>query len=172
MNFDFPIEQLVKRSDTRFQLKFAAEARERLAAGDGCALSASRRGLHVLARNEDGLAAPVEALHGMYGASLDVSPPAVRLITGVQVQEPIMHVRISLPTEYQEAVKLVMKLRRASVEEEHARLRNAVLRYEAPLARLLGLPAELMRLTCGTARYWIVLSHYAMVTDDPGGRAA
>jgi translation elongation factor EF-G len=47
-----------------------------------------------------------------------------------------------------------------------------VLRYEAPLARLLGLPAELARLTSGTARYWIVLSHYAPVTGDPGGRAA
>jgi hypothetical protein len=47
-----------------------------------------------------------------------------------------------------------------------------VLRYEAPLTRLLGLPAELNRLTANTARYWIVLSHYALVTGDPGGRAA
>ena len=47
-----------------------------------------------------------------------------------------------------------------------------VLRYEAPLARLIGLPAELERLTSSTARYWIVLSHYALVTGGPGGRAA
>ena len=33
-------------------------------------------------------------------------------------------------------------------------------------------PAELNSLTAGTARYWIVLSHYALVTRDPGGRAA
>jgi hypothetical protein len=47
-----------------------------------------------------------------------------------------------------------------------------VLRYEAPLANLLGLPAELERLTGGSARHWIVLSHYALVTRDPGPRAA
>lgn len=87
MNFDLPIEQLVKRADTRFQLGFAREARERIPATDGFALSASSRG-------------------------------------------------------------------------------------EAPLIRLLGLPAELNRITSGTARYWIVLSHYALVTRDPGGRAA
>jgi predicted membrane GTPase involved in stress response len=172
MNFDLPIEQLVRRSDTRFQLGFATEARERVPASEDCLLSASRRGLHVLARNEDGLAPPLDVLRDVYGPTLEVDPPAVRLITGVQVQEPIMHVRISLGTEYQEAVKHAMAARFAAVEEEYARSRHAVLRYEAPLARLLGLPAELRRLTAGTARYWIVLSHYALVTGDPGGRAA
>ena len=47
-----------------------------------------------------------------------------------------------------------------------------VLRYEAPLADLLGLPAELVRLTGGSATHWIALSHYAIVTRDPGGKAA
>lgn len=172
MNFDLPIEQLVKRAGTRFQQGFAAEARARIPARDDCALSVSRRGLHVLARNEDGLAAPIEALRDAYGASLEVSPPAVRLIKGVQVQEPVMHVRISLDTQYQEAVKQAMLARHAAPEEEYARSRRAVLRYEAPLARLLGLPAELRRLTSDTATFWIVLSHYALVTGDPGGRAA
>jgi hypothetical protein len=37
---------------------------------------------------------------------------------------------------------------------------------------VLGLPAELARLTSGSARYWILLSHYALVTRDPGGSAA
>ena len=49
MNFDLPIEQLVRRTDTRFQLGFATEAKERISAGEAFALSASRRGLHVLA---------------------------------------------------------------------------------------------------------------------------
>ena len=61
MNFDLPIEQLVKRTDTRFQYGFATEAKARLRARDEFVLSASRRGLHVLAPNEDGLAAPVES---------------------------------------------------------------------------------------------------------------
>lgn len=172
MNFDLPIEQLVRRSDTRFQLGFATEAKERLRARDEFVLSPSSRGLHVLARNEDGLAAPVGALRDVYGPGLEVGPPTVRLIKGVQVQEPIMHVRIALETGYQEAVKRVLLAREATLEEEHARSRRAVLRFEAPLAQLLGLPAELNQLTAGTARYWIVLSHYALVTRDPGGRAA
>jgi hypothetical protein len=49
-----------------------------------------------------------------------------------------------------------------------------VLRYEAPLAALLGLPAELAALSEGRAKHWTALSHYAIVTGDPGpgGRAA
>ena len=172
MNFDLPIEQLVRRMDTRFQLGFATEAKERVPASGGFALTASRRGLHVLARNEDGLAGPVSVLRGAYGPSLEVGQPAARLIGGVQVQEPIMHVRITLETAYREAVKRALRSRGAVLEEEHARSRRAVLRYEAPLARLIGLPAELVRLTSGRAKYWIVLSHYALVIGDPGGRAA
>jgi predicted membrane GTPase involved in stress response len=172
MNFDLPIEQLVRRVDTRFQLGFATQAKEQLPASEGFELAASRRGLHVLARNEDALAGPVSVLRGAYGPILEVGLPTVRLIGGVQVQEPIMHIRITLDTVYQEAVKRALLARGAVLEEEHARSRRAVLRYEAPLARLIGLPAQLMQLTSGSARYWIVLSHYALVTGDPGGRAA
>lgn len=172
MNFDMPIEQVVRRTDTRFQLGFAAEAKARLRNSEAFALSGSHRGLHVLARNEDSLAKPVAVLRGAYGSSLQVGPPTVRLIRGVQVQEPIMHVRISLGTEYREAVKGALAARDAMLEEERSRSRHAVLRYEAPLARLIGLPAELTRITSDTARYWIVLSHYALVTGDPDGRAA
>jgi len=64
MNFDLPIEQLVRRVDTRFQLGFATEAKERLPASDAFELNASPRGLHVLARNEDALVEPVSALRG------------------------------------------------------------------------------------------------------------
>jgi hypothetical protein len=54
MNFDLPIEQLVRRTDTRFQLGFATRAKRRICAGDAFALSASRRGLHVLASGREG----------------------------------------------------------------------------------------------------------------------
>ncbi|MGQ0655793.1 MAG: hypothetical protein ACT4P4_26645 [Betaproteobacteria bacterium] len=172
MNYDLPIEQLVRRTDTRFQLGFATEARERVPAGDEFVLSPSRRGLRVMARNEDGLARPVAALRDAYGARLEVGAPVVRLIEGVQVQEPVMHVRISLQTSDMDAVQRALRVRGAVEEDAYARSRQAVLRYEAPLARLIGLPAELVRLTSGRARCWIVLSHYALVTRHPGGTAA
>lgn len=173
MSYDLPIQRTVRRTDTRFQLDFATEAKERIPAGEGFLLSPSRQGLHVLARNEDGLAAPVETLRAVYGSAVEVGPPSVRFISGVQLQEPIMHVRICLADKARlEAVRLALGARRAKLEEEYVRSRHAVLRYEAPLARLIGLPAELRALTSGTAQYWIALSHYALVTGEPGGSAA
>jgi hypothetical protein len=56
--------------------------------------------------------------------------------------------------------------------EEYVRSTYCVLRYEAPLAALLGFPAELDTLTGGKGKQWIWLSHYAIVTRDPGGQAA
>ena len=83
-----------------------------------------------------------------------------------------MHLRVSLYADLRESVKAALHKRRATLLEEYARSSYCVLRYEARLADLLGLPAELRRLTAGTARHWIALSHYAIVTRDPGGRAA
>ena len=172
MHLDMPIEQLVRRRDTRFQYGFANEARNVVPDRGDFVLASSHRGLHVLARDEESLAPPIEALRGLYGERLEVEPPRVRLIEGVQVEEPIMHVRISTEVRYLEAVKEALAARGANPSEEYVRSRYCVLRYEAPLADLLGLPAELGRLTLGTAQHWIVLSHYALVTRDPGGGRA
>jgi translation elongation factor EF-G len=83
-----------------------------------------------------------------------------------------MHVRISLELRYQDAVRAALQNRSATLTEEYARSAYCVLRYEAPLADLLGLSAELGELTDGTAKHWVALSHYRLVTRDPGGRAA
>jgi hypothetical protein len=172
MHPDMPIEQLVRRTDTRFQLGFAAQARERLAAGDEFALHSSKNGLVVLGRNEEALEPPVNALRELYGAKLEVQPPKVRLLSGVQVKQPIMHVRISLKARFLDAVALAMLGRGAVPTEQYARGPHYVLRYEAPLIELLGLGAELARITGGTAKHWVALSHYALITGDPGGNAA
>lgn len=172
MYLQFPIEQLVRRDGMPFQFAFATEAKEIVPPREDFLLNASHKGLHVLATNEEALAQPVEVLREVYGPSLEVEAPQVRLLGGVQVQEPIMHVRISLQTRYRDAVKRAMQRRGAGPSEDYVRSSYCVLRYEAPLAELLGLPAELARLTADTAKQWIVLSHYAIVTRDPGGRAA
>src|ERR1044072_550022 len=104
MHLDMPIEQLVRRTDTHFQMGCAVEARERVPEADEFALQPSRSGLLVLARNEEGLSPPVEILREIYGPRLDVRDPQVRLIGGVQVKEPIMHVRISLQSRFLDAV--------------------------------------------------------------------
>jgi hypothetical protein len=172
MYLDLPLEQLVKRRGAAFQFAFATEAKELLPSADGFAVTASHKGLHVLARDEEGLVQPLLVLRDVYGESLDLAPPRVRLIEGVQVKEPIMHLRISLRVEFRAAVKNALRMRGATLTEEYLRRTYCVLRYEARLADLLGFPAELRRLTAGSARHWIALSHYAIVTRDPGGRAA
>ena len=172
MNFDLPIQQLVKRTGTRSQLGFANEAKARVRARDDFLLYATRRGLRVLGRKEESLCAPIAALRQTYGPSLAVQEPKVRLIKGKQVLEPVMHVRVSLETAYRGAVKAALLARGATAAAEHTRTRLAVLIYEAPLARLMGLAVELARITSGTARCWIVLSHYVSLKPDPGGRAA
>lgn len=172
MHPDLPIEQLVRRKGMAFQFAFATEAKELLPRHEEFVLDASHKGLRVMARNEEGLARPVAALRDVYGASLEVEPARVRLIEGVQVQEPIMHVRVSLPTQFRSPVKRALRRRGAVLCEEYVRPTWCVLRSEAPLAGLLGLSEELARLTAGTARDWVVLSHYALVTGGPGGAAA
>jgi predicted membrane GTPase involved in stress response len=169
---DMPIEQLVRSTGTRFQAGFAIEARERIPQTQEFTAQPSREGLLVLARNEESLAPPLEALREAYGEKLEVREPRVRLLGGVQVKEPIMHVRISLQARFLDAVARAMLGRGALPAEEYARGRYCVLRYEAPLADLLGLHHELSRITQGTAQHWVALSHYALVTRDPGGSAA
>jgi hypothetical protein len=166
---DLPIQQRLRRKDTRFQFGFARQAKDIVPARDEFALTASREGLRVLGRNEDALRLPVEVLHDVYGANLDVQPPEVRF---VRTEEPIMHVRVSADTRFLEAVKDVLRNRGATLQEEYVRPNYGVVRCEAPLADLLGLPGELSLATAGRARHWIVLSHYAPSSRNPGGDAA
>jgi hypothetical protein len=172
MHLDLPLEQLVRRRGLKFQFAFATEAKELVPPAADFAVTASHRGLHVLARDEEGLIQPVLVLREVYGDSLELGPPRVRLIEGVQLKEPIMHLRISMRVEFRTAVKNALRGRGATLTEEYVRPTYCVLRYEARLADLLGFPAELRRLSAGSAKHWIALSHYAIVTRDPGGRAA
>ena len=168
---DHPIQQLVRHKGTRFQLGFANKARSLVPDADAFVLTPSAKGLQVLARNEAALDTPVGMLRQTYGPAIEVQPPEVRLL-GNQPQEPIMHVRVSLETRYRDAVKAALANRGVGPLEEYAGTNYCVLRCEAPLAQLLGLPAELAQLTAGRAKHWIALIHYAVVRGGPGGAAA
>jgi hypothetical protein len=172
MYVDLPIRQLLRRKDTRFQLGFAHEAREILPQSDEFHAAPCPKGLQVLGRNEDALERPVEVLRDVYGAKIHVQPPEVRLIEGVQIKQPVMHVRIRGEKALLAAVKRALLERGAVPEEEDVQSSTFVLRYEAPLAHLLGLPAELALLGGDRLEHRITLSHYALVNGDPGGWAA
>ncbi len=167
-----PIEQLVRRTDTRFQQGFAREAAERVPPGEDFRLRASRDGLLVLARNEQALSLPVNVLRDAYGPAVHVGHPRARYLGNGRIQEPVVHMRIALNVEALCAVKRALLARGATPVEEDVRGRRAVLRYEAPLARLIGVPDDVANLTSGRGDVRVVLSHYAPVMGDPGGSAA
>jgi hypothetical protein len=158
--FHLPVEQLVRCNDTRFQPAFAAEAMELFPENRAYVVAGSPAGLLILAQDEQALEMPVAILREVYGRVIAVHAPRARLIAGARPRQPVMEVRISLERRFAESVKDAMASRGAMPAAEYAGANRCVLRYEAPLARLLGLPAELLRLTHGRARHWTVLSHY------------
>ena len=162
MQLELPLEQLVRRRGGACQLTIATEAMDRVPRRVEYALAPSPLGLHLLARDEDALEAPLGALRKKYGRSLDVAAPRVRLIEGVGTEEPVMHVEISVERRHEAKVRQAMARRGARPCADFERL-FSVMRYEARLADLLGLRDELARLTRGAARHWMALSHYAHV---------
>ena len=85
---DLPIEQLVRRADTRFQLGFANEARDLVPAREEFMLSPTRHGLRVLGRNEESLEQPVAVLRDVYGrargARVEVGASRLRILDTLQ----------------------------------------------------------------------------------------
>lgn len=162
MHLELPLEQLVRRRGKGAQLSFATEAMQHLPRRNDFVPAPSPLGLHLLARDEEALEGANRALSDVYGERLDVLPPKVRVIEGVRQEEPIMHVEINVDRRYEAKVRRAMKRRNARPAAEFERL-FSVMRYEAPLADLLGLEEELDRLTGGKALCWMALSHYAHV---------
>jgi predicted membrane GTPase involved in stress response len=169
MHLDLPLEQLFRRRGYGAQLAFATEAMERMPRRRDFVAAPSTLGLHVLAKDEEALEAPAEALRQAYGSQLDIAPPRVRLIDDVRGKEPIMHVEISVDQRYAARVRKAMAHRQARPSAEFQKL-VAIMRYDAPLADLLGLAEELAKLTGGTAKHWMALSHYARVRRRRGTR--
>lgn len=146
MHLDLPLEQLVKRRGAAFQLAFASEAKALVPSREEFALSASHKGLHVLARNEESLAPPLEVLRDAYGPALLVEAPRVRLLGGTRPKEPIMHVRVSLYANSRDAVRKALQARARRCRRITWAPPTAccVARRRSPTARLSGraLPAD------------------------------
>jgi hypothetical protein len=146
------IARLARRRGERGQFRFATEAKGMIPERDEYVLAKSHRGLHLLARDEHALVLPVRLLRSAYGPGVEVQPP----VRG----EPVMEVRIGLETRYLPRVRDALRRRGANPSEEYAGMHYCVLRFEAPLDELLGLPAQLAALTSGKASHQIVLRGY------------
>ena len=167
MLYQYPLESLARRRATTSQLDFARQARRILVDSDDAMFEAHDHGLAIFAANEDALRTPLRVLKETYGDFVDVRRPQVRLVPGDPPQEPIMHVRITTRADYSIGVLAELRARRARIIEQCVRGRVVILRAEAPLARLLGLPARLDAMTDGTAAQSIRLVRYAPVPLEP-----
>lgn len=146
------IERLARRRGVRGQFHFASEAKHRIPQRDDFVAAKSHRGLHLLGRGEQALALPLGALRTLYGPQVAIDP-----VTGGQA---IVEVRIGLEKHYLAQVRAALRRRGANPSEEYLGTHYCVLRFQARPAAVLGLPAELARLTAGKASHELVLRAY------------
>lgn len=166
MNFQYPLETIARRRATASQLDFAREARRVFDDDDDTLFEAHDHGLAIFAANEDALERPVQVLRQLYGDQVEVRRPKVRYLPGEPLHEPIMHVRVSVRRDFADAVVRELRKRGARIVEQCARDRLVIVRAEAPLAVLLGLPALLEVMTDGTAAHAIRLLRYAPLPPE------
>jgi Elongation factor G C-terminus len=168
---DYPLQQHARHRAETVQPAFVHRAKLMLRKPDDCLLKESQCGLTLLARNEEALAGPISVLRQVFGAALQLSPLQVRL-TGVPPHEPIMDVRINVPSSRIEPVKRVLRRRSIAILEESRGGTRCLLQGEAPLTQLLGLGVDLKHVTLGSSLLWTTLARYEPVVLDPEPIAA
>jgi hypothetical protein len=169
MYFQYPLEALARRRATTNQLDFAREARRVLDDSDEVLFEPLDRGLAIFAAHEEALLEPRRILRDMYGDFVELRQPRVRYMPGPPAHEPVMHVRITARREYAAALLLELRQRGARLLEECTRNRVFIVRAEAPMAALLGLPDRLAQLTEQSAMHSIRLVRYVPVRGGPDG---
>jgi predicted membrane GTPase involved in stress response len=172
MHFQYPLETFARKRFLPRQIEFAHRARQAMHNTEDVRFESSEQGLQILTADEDTLVSVAQVLRELYGDFVEVRPPNVRLIPGNPAQQPVMSVRISTRRDYSGEVREELGRRGATILEECSRSRVFIVRGEAPLAGLLGLPRRLAALTDGTAVHWIRLSHYAPLPAGPEDSAA
>lgn len=166
MNYQYPLETLARRPAAGSQIDFAREARRVLDDTDEALFEAHDHGLAIFAAHEDALERPVQLLRDLYGDGVEVRRPKVRYLPGEPPHEPIMHVRVVARRDHADAVVRELRRRDARIVEQCLRDRVAIVRAEAPLAVLLGLPALLDVMTGGNAAVAIRLLRYAPLPPE------
>jgi hypothetical protein len=151
MHLELPLEQLFRRRGKGTQLPFATEAMERVPRRNEFVATPSPLGLHVLAKDEEALEVPAVTLREAYGKDLDILAPRVRLIEGVRVEEPIMHVEITVDRRHEAKVRRAMARRSAQPSAELERLLSIIALRSA--ARRLARPPGGARPSYGRNRH-------------------
>lgn len=172
MYYQYPLEALVHNPCAASQMEFARRARAVLQDTDELLSRSVPAGLALFAANEAALEAPVRILRDVYGDSVEVRAPRARLIPGNPPRHPIMSVRVSARAADAAAILAELRRRGSGIAEECIRGRTLIVRAEAPLCLLVGLPDFLARLSDGTANAAIRLLRYEEMPDDLPPQAA
>lgn len=146
-------ELVVRHRGRRGQFPFALEAKDLLPAGEAFLAAKSHRGLHLIARDEDELAAPLDAVRRAFGERLEIDR--------TQRGEPVVQVSAGIEIRYLEPVGDAIRARRGNASWEYVGAHYCVLRFDLPAGCLLGLPAALARLTEGKVTLQLIVTAYA-----------
>jgi len=170
---EYPLERVCSYLSEPFQLTFARNAQQHFSMREDVELIASHRGLTIRGETEDAIDAALVLLKDLYGPRIHISPPTVLYHHGVTLEQPWMGLRIRCATNQLDAVNADLldrdaKITSCEVEGAHCHVQAC-----APLASLLGYRWALEKLTDGSAKHAIWLSHYAPMGNlPPEGHAA
>lgn len=164
---DYPLEQLARSTNSRFQIGFARMTLHLLPEFKEVVLEPSEKGLKILASNEEALAPPRDVIRQIHHEDVEIGEPQVRLLYGEVVQEPIMWVRAHSECTFTEAVIHELITRGAQIEQVDWLAALPVVRARAPLRQLLGYSQTLAALSQTNAELRMWLSHYAPVPPGP-----
>jgi len=170
---EYPLERVCSHRYEPFQLKFARHAQQVLQEAKDVELEATHAGLVLRGETEAALEDPVGLLRDFYGSQVRVGLATVRYHHGVTLEQPYMGVRVRCRASDFDAVKADLLAREGALADSELTRSSGVIRVIAPLARLLGYSESLARLTGGSGREVMWLSHYAPVEmPSPGDDAA
>ncbi len=170
---EYPLERRCSHLYEPFQLKFARHAEQVLREVEDVQIDVSHTGLLLRAETEAALEIPVDKLRDFYGHQVRIGPAVVRYHRGVTLEQPYMGVRVRCRASDFEAIKADFEARQGAMVDSELTPSCGVVSVIVPLARLLGYPKDLARLTSGTAHAVMWLSHYAPVeSPSPGHDAA
>jgi len=167
MNFHYPIETLARKRGAASQLAFARQARNALFDSDEAVFEAHPHGLAIFAANEDAIDQSARTLREIYGDAVEIRRPKVRYMPGRPPHQPIAYVRVNTLSDFSLSVLAELRRRGARILEQCTRRRVFIVRAEAPLAALLGLPASLELIAGGNVAHSIRLIRYAPVDPEP-----
>ena len=170
---EFPLERICSHKHEPFQLTFARNVEQHFRMREDVEAVALRQGLSVRAETEDAIDSAIVILEDLYGPHLQIGPPTIRYHQGISLEQPWMGLSVRCASAHVDRVNRDLIGRAATIVSCSVEPEHSLIVARAPLAALLGYRWDLEKITAGSARHAMWLSHYAPIeTPPPDGRAA